>query len=434
MSEIGKRIARRFGKKVHFGTVKKRWKDDRSPNQASPIWHIEYDDEDEEDFDEDELRIGLKLWNKQKKYDKESKTKKRKIDDVVRDLDEDFVEQLSDDDNDDDNDDDSNQLLTDLVKSTTKKTSGNVSRKLKMWKLADVQSDQEGGNSDEGKHEEDEKEKNYSDDYVDDNGSRSRSVPKRKKNDVLDQKKRRKNIGTSRGSIEKMTRNERKKKENNNGRSGFTSLSDENINQKKEKNRNLEEDSVNSRKKAPMKKKNSGDSRNVAIKVESESDDGRTVAATTATISMEKMNVLDSFDVILPPSIVNGGDNSGGDQCTLLVEVSDPSDAIALGEFGGSVGAIGRFESDPNGITLDLKGNQYRGSLLPGPTCLVVGFPSHKFGSNKKEQSKMLGKQLRVEGIADEYATLVQIDDHMKKLDAIVTGNHSNNNEEVDSD
>jgi hypothetical protein len=70
--------------------------------------------------------------------------------------------------------------------------------------------------------------------------------------------------------------------------------------------------------------------------------------------------------------------------------------------------------------------------LLPGPTCLVVGFPSHKFGSSKKEQQEPIGK-LRVEGIADEYTTLVQIDDHMKKLDAVVTGNN-NNNEEVDSD
>jgi len=202
---------------------------------------------------------------------------------------------------------------------------------------------------------------------------------------------------------------------------------------KKEKNRNIEEDSIKSIKKSPTKNKNSGDSRNVVIDLKSESDDEGVAAMATTTTTMEKMNVLDSFDVILPPSIVNGGDNSGGDQCTLLIEVSDPSDAIALGEFGGSVGAIGRFESDSNGITLDLKGNQYRGSLLPGPTCLVVGFPSHKFGSNKKEQNKALGK-LRVEGIADEYATLVQIDDHMKKLDAIVTGNHSNNNEEVDSD
>jgi len=416
MSDIGKRIARRFGKKVHFGTIKKRW-EDKSSTQSSPIWHIEYDDEDEEDFDEDELRIGLKLWNKHKKDDTESKTEKRKIDDVVRDLDEDFVEQLSGDDDDDDDNDD-NQLLTNLVTSTTKKTNDNLT-------------------NDDGE-EEDYSDDDYSDDDYDD-GDWSRSVPKRKKSDIPDQKKRSKkskiktNTGASRDTIEKITKKEKKKTENNNSRSGFMSLSNENFNKKKEKNRNIEEDSMNSTKRFPTKNNKSGDSRNVVIDLESESDEER-MAAMTTTTTMEKINVLDSFDVILPPSIVNGGDNSGGDQCTVLVEVSDPSDAVALGEFGGSVGAIGRFESDSNGITLDLKGNQYRGSLLPGPTCLVVGFPSHKFGSNKKEQSKMLGKQLRVEGIADEYATLVQIDDHMKKLDAIVTGNHSNNNEEVDSD
>ena len=208
----------------------------------------------------------------------------------------------------------------------------------------------------------------------------------------------------------------------------------EELQKKKTTNTKSKKDSVISKSKAPPTKSSdkTGDSKNAVIKVESESNDEITTMTTTP--ATEKLNILDSFDVILPLSIVNSADNSngGGDQCTLLVEVSDPNDAIALGEFGGSVGAIGRFESDPNGITLDLKGNQYRGSLLPGPTCLVVGFPSHKFGSSKKEQQEPIGK-LRVEGIADEYTTLVQIDDHMKKLDAVVTGNN-NNNEEVDSD
>lgn len=159
-------------------------------------------------------------------------------------------------------------------------------------------------------------------------------------------------------------------------------------------------------------------------------------------IKKEMGNSLDSFDVILPSSILNGGGVSSDNQCTLLVEVSDSKDAIALGEFGGSIGAIGRFESDPKGITLDLKGNQYRGSLLPGPTCLVVGFPQ-SFGAKKKdstteangqpileeEDDKEESGKLRVEGILDEYATLVQIDDHMKKLDAVVTENHNDNTE-----
>ncbi|OEU13860.1 hypothetical protein FRACYDRAFT_242211 [Fragilariopsis cylindrus CCMP1102] len=323
--KVGTRIAKRFGQKVHFGTIKKIWKDDddddddeSSKTQATSRWHIEYDDGDEEDFDKDEVRIAVKLWNKHKKDDKKSKiSKKRKIDGIVRDLDDDF----------------------------TTKTSGNDNNnKLKRGKQEELQ-------------------------------------------------------------------------------------------KKKKTNTKSKKDSVISKSKAPPTKSSdkTGDSKNAVIKVESESNDEITTMTTT-TPATEKLNILDSFDVILPLSIVNSADNSngGGDQCTLLVEVSDPNDAIALGEFGGSVGAIGRFESDPNGITLDLKGNQYRGSLLPGPTCLVVGFPSHKFGSSKKEQQEPIGK-LRVEGIADEYTTLVQIDDHMKKLDAVVTGNN-NNNEEVDSD
>ena len=365
--KVGTRIAKRFGQKVHFGTIKKIWKDDdddddddeSSKTQATSRWHIEYDDGDEEDFDKDEVRIAIKLWNKHKKDDKKSKiSKKRKIDGIVRDLDDDFVEQLSDDtdddvdddvdddDDDDDDDYDDDHPLTSLAVSKTTKTSGNDNnKKLKRGKQEELQ--------------------------------------KNKKTNTKNKK-----------------------------------------------------DSVISKSKAPPTKSSdkTGYSKNAVIKVESESNDEITTMTTTP--ATEKLNILDSFDVILPLSIVNSADNSngggGGDQCTLLVEVSDPNDAIALGEFGGSVGAIGRFESDPNGITLDLKGNQYRGSLLPGPTCLVVGFPSHKFGSSKKEQQEPIGK-LRVEGIADEYTTLVQIDDHMKKLDAVVTGNN-NNNEEVDSD
>lgn len=171
----------------------------------------------------------------------------------------------------------------------------------------------------------------------------------------------------------------------------------------------------------------------VSVKVESDDDNEE------KTSERQKKRVMlgsDLFDVVLPSSILNGGGGSSENQCTLLVEVSNSKDAVALGEFGGSIGAIGRFESDQNGITLDLKGNQYRGSLLPGPTCFVVGFPQ-SFGIKKKEPSqeangeqvkeKEAGK-LRVEGIADEYATLVQIDDHMKKLDAIVIETRNDNN------
>merc|ERR1712238_250179 len=194
---------------------------------------------------------------------------------------------------------------TNLVTSATKKTNDNLT-------------------NDDGE-EEDYSDDDYSDDDYDDDDW-SRSVPKRKKSDIPDQKKRSKkskiktNTGGSRDTIEKITKIERKKKENNNSRSGFMSLSDQNINNKKEKNRNIEEDSMNSTKRFPTKNNKSGDSRNVVIDLESESDEDR-MAAMTTTTTMEKINVLDSFDVILPPSIVNGGDNSGGDQCTVLVEV-----------------------------------------------------------------------------------------------------------------
>ena len=173
-----------------------------------------------------------------------------------------------------------------------------------------------------------------------------------------------------------------------------------------------------------------GGRKNVTIKVE---NDGSSSGKAPTGQKKNKLTDLDSFDLVLPSSIVNGGGGSSDNQCTLLVEVTDAKDSIALGEFGGSIGAIGRFESDPKGITLDLKGNQYRGSLLPGPTCLVVGFPQ-SFGIKRKDASTGATEQpfqdeeeagkLKVEGIVDEYTTLVQIDDHLKKLDAVVTGNN----------
>ena len=207
-----------------------------------------------------------------------------------------------------------------------------------------------------------------------------------------------------------------------------------------EKKRKIETGMVKNAQKKVKKNKLSKDCgpemsyrKNVASKVENEDD-----IKTSRGQKKETAN-LDSFDVVVPSSILKGGGSSSDNQCTLLVEVSDSKDAIALGEFGGSIGAIGRFESDPNGITLDLKGNQYRGSLLPGPTCLVVGFPQ-SFGTRRKDSTLEANGQpapeedddkeagtLRVDGIVDEYATLIQVDDHMKKLDAVVTENSNDN-------
>ncbi len=123
------------------------------------------------------------------------------------------------------------------------------------------------------------------------------------------------------------------------------------------------------------------------------------------TISPVREEGDDSYSVMLPSSWLATGLPPPGD-CNILVQV-DPDDAARL-EYEGSSGAIGRFEAGPNGIVLDLKGHQYQASLLPGPTALLVGL-------NK-------GSQLRIEGMTDEFASLVQTSDVMAKLDAIVTG------------
>ena len=71
-------------------------------------------------------------------------------------------------------------------------------------------------------------------------------------------------------------------------------------------------------------------------------------------------------------------------------------------------------------------------------------FPSNSTGAKKKDttietngepvqeeedQDKEETEKLRVEGVVDEYATLVQIDDHMKKLDAVVVENNKDSTE-----
>ena len=113
----------------------------------------------------------------------------------------------------------------------------------------------------------------------------------------------------------------------------------------------------------------------------------------------------DEFTVVLPSSWMTTGNPPPG-ECNLLIQV-DPEDATRL-DYEGVSGAIGRFEAGDNGILIDLKGRQYHGSILPGPTAMLVSL------------AKRL--QLRVEGVTDEFATMVQTSDVMAKLDAIVTG------------
>lgn len=113
--------------------------------------------------------------------------------------------------------------------------------------------------------------------------------------------------------------------------------------------------------------------------------------------------VSDSVDIVLPPSLFS----SGGGECSILVQV-EPEDTTIL-DFEGSSGAIGRFEADDSGVTLDLKGYQYGGSIHPGPTAMVVAFSRE-------------GHQLKVDAITDEFVTLTKTQDIMAKLDAVTTG------------
>ena len=117
----------------------------------------------------------------------------------------------------------------------------------------------------------------------------------------------------------------------------------------------------------------------------------------------------ESVDVVFPPGILNhcSATGSGPAECTVLVQIG-PSDAASSLDFHGASGAVGRFEADPDGITMDFKGFQYRGILHPGPTALVAS----------------LGRagQLRVEAITDEFVTLEKSHDQMARLDATVEG------------
>lgn len=116
--------------------------------------------------------------------------------------------------------------------------------------------------------------------------------------------------------------------------------------------------------------------------------------------------VSNSLDIIVPASL---GNTTG--ECTVLVELQ-PDDANLL-DFEGSTGAIGRFQVDSEGIVLDLKGSQYRGRLLPGPTAMIA---SLHYSADQQEQ------QLRLDTIVDEFCPLVKTQDTMAILDGHVVG------------
>jgi hypothetical protein len=68
---IGQRVAKYFGEEVYFGTVKK-----FSPpatKKDGDLWHIVYDDDDQEDFDYKELKKAVALYESNQKDDKVSR-------------------------------------------------------------------------------------------------------------------------------------------------------------------------------------------------------------------------------------------------------------------------------------------------------------------------------------------------------------------------
>lgn len=118
----------------------------------------------------------------------------------------------------------------------------------------------------------------------------------------------------------------------------------------------------------------------------------------------------ESIDVVLPQSILSLGSSGGSapSDCTVLVQI-DPKDAMSTLDFHGASGAIGRFEADHEGITMDFKGFQYQGIIHPGPTAMIASI-------NAKSG------QMKVESITDEFVTLEKTHDVMARLDAQVEG------------
>jgi hypothetical protein len=69
-SYIGQRVAKFFGDDVFFGTIKKYIE----PGAGEfDLWHIVYDDDDQEDFDSKDLRKALNLYKQRRSEDKASK-------------------------------------------------------------------------------------------------------------------------------------------------------------------------------------------------------------------------------------------------------------------------------------------------------------------------------------------------------------------------
>jgi hypothetical protein len=63
---VGKRVAKKFGKKLYFGVIKEKWTEEKD---GAAKWHVKYDDGDEEDFNEKELDSALNQYEEKKRWD-----------------------------------------------------------------------------------------------------------------------------------------------------------------------------------------------------------------------------------------------------------------------------------------------------------------------------------------------------------------------------
>jgi len=82
MDHVGKRVAKTFEippaddanglegatAQTFFGTIDKYVKPTKY--DPTPLWHVRYDDDDEEEYDENDVKIGLELYERTKAQDK----------------------------------------------------------------------------------------------------------------------------------------------------------------------------------------------------------------------------------------------------------------------------------------------------------------------------------------------------------------------------
>ncbi|CAB9525163.1 Type III pantothenate kinase [Seminavis robusta] len=71
ISHVGLRIAKYFGDEVYFGTIKKYIQP--TGKKDEDLWHIVYDDDDQEDYDAKDLRKAIALYKSNKGLDKVSR-------------------------------------------------------------------------------------------------------------------------------------------------------------------------------------------------------------------------------------------------------------------------------------------------------------------------------------------------------------------------